>query len=360
MIKKPITLVPGPVSVSQKVLEAMGKNYGSGDLDPEFLNTYNRTESKLKEILGTKSSVIMQTGEGMWGLWGALKSTIKPGDKIVAICTGVFGYGIADMAESLGASVERVELDFDQTLNLPDLLVQAVEKHRPLMITAVHCETPSGTLNPLDIIAAVKREFQVPLLCVDTVASSGGTQINAEENLIDLSLNGSQKALSAPPSMSFVSVSHKAWEVIESVKYQGYDAFLPFKDAQKNSFFPSTPYWHGVAAIETAADLILEEGLENVFKRHDECMVYCKQRIAEMGLELYANPQAITSPTVTAVKLPATIKWGDFNQACLQKGLAIAGSYGKLSGKVFRIGHMGNQARMDLLKEGLDIIETVI
>ena len=112
-----LSFIPGPVSVPYIVLDAMCKNYGSGDLDRNFLETYNSAESKLQQILGTKNSVIMQTGEGMLGLWGALKSCLKPGDKVLAICTGVFGFGIADMAESLGAEVIRYELEYNQTVS---------------------------------------------------------------------------------------------------------------------------------------------------------------------------------------------------------------------------------------------------
>ncbi|GAB4272573.1 MAG: aminotransferase class V-fold PLP-dependent enzyme [Candidatus Rifleibacteriota bacterium] len=354
------SLVPGPVSVPEPVLKAMAINYGSGDLEPEFLELYKRTELKLKKILNTENSVIMQTGEGMWGLWGALKSTLRPGDRVVSVCTGVFGYGIADMAEKLGANVERLELEYDSTVNDKQALLQLLEQHKPLMITAVHCETPSGTLNPLKVVAEAKREAGVSLLCVDSVASAGGVPVDADENLIDLCLNGSQKALSAPPSMSFVSISPAAWKRIAEVGYEGYDAFLPFRNAKEDFFFPNTPYWHGIAALEAAADLILSEGLENVYRRHLDCMNYCHERIRKMGLTLFGSSEAILSPTVTAVKLPENIEWKKFNEACRAKGLALAGSYGKLSGKVFRIGHMGNQARLELLKKGLDVIESII
>ncbi|MDN5278865.1 MAG: hypothetical protein PWR01_2830 [Clostridiales bacterium] len=360
MSNRLINLIPGPVSVPAQVLQAMNFDFGSGDLDEDFLKLYNDTESKLQKILGTKNPVIMQTGEGMWGLWGALKSTLKPGDSVVSVCTGVFGYGIADMAESLGAKVARVELEYDQTLNFPEQLARVVEKHKPLMITAVHCETPSGTMNPLKVIARVKKDFSVPLLCVDTVASAGATPVDVDENLVDLALNGSQKALSAPPSMTFVSVSPKAWEIISSVEYAGYDAFLPFKNAQKEFYFPNTPYWHGIAALNKAAELILDEGLEEVYQRHDLCMKYCHERIEKMGLKLFPAADAVKANSVTAVNLPENYTWKAFNQSCREKGLAIAGSYGRLSEIVFRIGHMGNQARLDQLKAGLDIIESIL
>ena len=355
-----INLIPGPVSVPAPVLEVMGLDYGSGDLDENFLELYNLTEKNLQKILGTNEQVIIQTGEGMWGLWGALKSSLNHGDKVVSLCTGVFGYGIADMAESLGANVARVCFEYDQTMNDSEKLLETVKLHNPVLVTAVHCETPSGTINPLPLMARVKKEFPNVVICVDTVASAGGMPVDADKNGVDITLNGSQKAISAPPSMSFVSISKLAWERIEKVGYSGYDAFLPFKNAQKDFFFPNTPYWHGVAALNKAAELLLEEGLNNVFARHRECADFCREKISKMGLQLFPDASAQLADTVTAVKLPEKYDWIKFNRACREKGLAIAGSYGKLAGKVFRIGHMGNQARHGLLKSGLEIIESII
>lgn len=355
-----VSLIPGPVSVPLTVLNAFSQNYGSADLDMEFLELYNRCEQRLQTILGTRSSIMIQTGEGMLGLWGALKSSLKPGDRVVAICSGVFGYGIADMAEAVGAQVKRFSIGYDETVSDTIELEKLVAEFKPEMITAVHCETPSGTLNPLHEIARIKKQHDVRLFCVDSVASAGGMPVDADKNGIDLCLNGSQKCLSAPPDMTFVAISPAAWEAIEEVKYVGYDAFLPFKEAQKNFYFPNTMSWHGVAALDAAAGLLLEEGLENVYRRHVEAMNYCHKRIREIGLELFPVEAAVKAPSVTAVKLPAPGTFRQLDKACRAKGLAIAGSYGQLSEKVFRIGHMGSQAHISLLQQGLDILATVL
>jgi len=355
-----INLIPGPVSVPEEVLRAAHHDFGSPDLDENFLELYNQTEKRLQTILGTRNPVIIQTGEGMLGLWGALKSCLKPGDRVVAVCTGVFGYGIADMAEMIGAEVRRLALPYDQTFAASDELEKLVAEFKPLMITAVHCETPSGTLNPLGEIARIKKEHAVPLLCVDTVASAGGCPVEADRNLVDLCLNGSQKCLSAPPNMTFVGISETAWEIIDRVNYVGYDAFKPFRKAQAEFYFPNTMYWHGMAALNAAAGLILDEGLEKVYQRHTAAMEYCIERCHNMGLELYAAPDAIKAPTVTALKVPEQYGWKHLQQACRMSGLAIAGSYGKLAGKVMRIGHMGTQANLSLLERGLDILEKVL
>lgn len=360
MKKAMINLIPGPVSVPEAVLAAAHHDFGSPDLDTDFLELYNQTEARLQKILGTKNSVIIQTGEGMLGLWGSLKSCLRPGDRVVAVCTGVFGYGIADMAESVGAEVRRISLAYDQTFNDSQELERLVAEFKPLMITAVHCETPSGTLNPLGEIARIKREYGVKLFCVDTVASAGGAPVEADLNAIDLCLNGSQKCLSAPPDMTFVGISEAAWEVIDAVNYAGYDAFKPFRNAQAEFYFPNTMSWHGTAALNAAAGLILDEGLENVYKRHASAMRYCIERATAMGLALFASPAAVKAPTVTALKIPEHIEWQRLQKLCRDNGLAIAGSYGSLAGKVMRIGHMGTQASVSLLTRGMDILEKVL
>lgn len=360
MIRYSIPMVPGPVSVPESVLNAYAQNYGSADLEPEFLSLYNQTEIQLQQLLGTKNQVVIQTGEGMVTLWGALKSCLQPGDRVLAVASGVFGYGIGEMAKNLGAQVKTVSFAYNETYHDWKMIEETISEFQPKMITAVHCETPSGTLNPLEKLGEIKQRQQVPLLYVDVVASIGGAPVLSDAWQIDLALGGSQKALSVPPEMSFLSVSPKAWEMIEAVGYIGYDALLPFRTAQKDHYFPYTPSWHGVAALNAAADLILTEGLETVYDRHSRAAAFTQERIQALGLELFPVKEAVMSPTVTAVKVPETIRWADLDTRFREKGLVVGGSYGPLADKVFRLGHMGNQARMELVQRALEVIQQVI
>lgn len=158
----PIPMVPGPVKVPAQVLKAYETNYGSPDLEPEFLELYNKTESQLKTILGTKNQVVIQTGEGMLALWTALRSCLNPGDRVLSAATGVFGYGIGKMAESIGAEVKIIGFEYNETLNNLESVEKAIQEFKPKMITAVHCETPSGTLNPLDRLGKLKNNTRYP------------------------------------------------------------------------------------------------------------------------------------------------------------------------------------------------------
>ena len=356
----PIPMVPGPVKVAQDILEAYQINYGSADLESEFLDLYNQTEANLKTIMSTKNQVVIQTGEGMLALWGALKSCLAAGDRVLSIATGVFGDGIGDMAAAIGAEVRKISLPYDETIADTDHIKSAIKSFSPKMITVVHCETPSGTLNPLAEISELKKDLEVPLLYVDAVSSIGGAPVLTDDWNIDLCLGGSQKCLSSLADMAFLSVSDRAWEIIEQVDYVGYDALKPFRTAQSDHYFPYTPNWHGVAGLNTGAELILEEGLSNSYKRHHENAQICRNEIAQMGLALFPSADAIPSPTVTAVKVPQGVSWQEFDIKLRQQGLVVAGSYGPLTDKIFRLGHMGMQADIDLVTQALSVIRNVL
>ena len=200
----PIPMVPGPVRVPEAILKAHQTDFGAPALESEFFALYQRAETALQTLLGTQNSVAILTGEGMLALWGALKSCLKPGDRVLSVATGVFGYGIGEMAKTLGADVRTIGLGYDETIGQPCLeeVETALKAGDYKMITAVHCETPSGTLNPLDGLGALKRKYGVPLFYADVVSSVGGAPVLADEWGIDLALGGSQKCLSMPPSLS--------------------------------------------------------------------------------------------------------------------------------------------------------------
>lgn len=360
MITYPIPMVPGPVSVPKEVLAAYQTNFGSADLEPEFLELYKQTSSNLQKLMATRHDVVIQSGEGMLALWGAMKSCIKPGDRVLSIATGVFGYGIADIAHSLRADVKTIDIPYNQTISNWNEIEQEIFNHKPKMITAVHCETPSGTLNPLRKLGELKKQYQVPLLYVDAVASIGGTPVETDAWEIDLCLGGSQKVLSAPADLCFLSVSPTAWEIINTVNYVGYDAIKPFRNVKETAYFPYTPHWHGMGALNKATALLLDEGLEKSFQRHEKVAAFTRKRLKEIGLSLYPTMGSVPSPTVTAVVVPEKITWQELDKCFRAKGLVVGGSYGPLAGKVFRIGHMGAQANMDLVGQAMDVIEEVL
>ena len=348
-------LVPGPVRVPAEVLAAREQDYPSTDLEPEFIELYARVQDQLRQVMRTEHRPAIMLGEAMVVLWGAMKSCIAPGDRVLSISTGLFGEGFADMARGLGADVRLVQFGDDEAAD-PSRVEEAVREFRPRMVTAVHCETPSGVLNPVEEIGRVVDRYDVELYLVDAVASIGGAPLDTDAARIDLCLLGSQKCLSAPPDIGIISVSPRAWAAVERVGYVGYDALAPFKRAVDERGFPYTHSWQALAGLEAACRLLLDEGLEAAWARHAGVAERCRSRGRELGLDLFPRDERAAASTVTAFRVPARIEWSELNRRFRERGLVVGGNYGRLAGKNFRIGHMGTQADDGLVDAAMAII----
>ena len=350
---------PGHVSIPDPVGEALAADYGPPRFSKDFLADYASAGENLRLLLGTRNDVILPTGEAMLGLWGALKCTLRPGDAMVSVGTGVYGDGFGDMAASMGCIVEKISVPYDRTLTPEDLerVDKAICRLKPVVITAVHCETPSGTLNPLDQLGLLKKDRNVPLFIVDAVASVGGAPVRADAWNVDIILGGSQKCLACPADMSILEVSEAAWERVEDVGYHGYEALQGFRLGSKDAArLPYAPNWNGVAALKVASRIILDEGLEAAFARHERVARQCRAGLSELGLALWTAPQATNSPTVTAVKIPPGFTWPEWRDALAARGLIVGGSFGPMNGKVFRLGHMGPQANAAKIDAALEVM----
>ncbi|MEE4607667.1 MAG: aminotransferase class V-fold PLP-dependent enzyme [Desulfobacteraceae bacterium] len=354
-----VPLVPGPTTVPQAVLDAGHFDFGSGDLEAEFFDQYARVEEKLRTVMRTRNRIAIMSGEAMVALWGALKSTLCPGDRVLSVATGVFGYGIAEMARTVTTEVTVVGFGYDEAAD-PERVSAAIETWRPKMLTMVHVETPSGVVNPVATVGDLVRAHGVPLFYVDAVAAGGGAELATDAWGIDLCLMGSQKCLSAPPGLGMVAASDRAWEEIEKTGYQGYDALAPFREALQRRWFPYTPCWQAIAGLEAACDRILSLGLASVIQTHAEVAAHTRRRLREMGLFLFPRREADCAPTVTAVRVPDAISWEDLDRRLRAEGVVMGGSIGPLAGRVFRIGHMGVQADRALVDAGLDALARIL
>jgi len=350
-----VPMVPGPTRVLETVLRAYLVDYGSADLEDEFFTLYGRVQDRLRAILQTDGDVAVMSGEGMLGLWAGLKSCLRPRDRVLALASGLFGEGLGDMARSLGAEVETLSVAHDAILD-PDQVAEAVRRTRPQLVTVVHCETPSGTLNPLQAIGQAVREHSDALLYVDAVASAAGAALCTADWGVDLCLVASQKCLSAPPGLAIVGISQRAWQTIEAVGYQGYDALLPWRHALAEHYFPYTPDWHSLAALDVACGRVLDEGLAGVLDRHARVAARCRAGLQKLGLALFPAAEAFSSPTVTAAKVPAALGWPELDRRLRRRGMVVGGSWGAEAGRVFRLGHMGTQADDALMDAALDTL----
>lgn len=353
-----IPLVPGPVSVPEAYRRAYLTDYGSADLESDFFALLADNERLLQKILHTEQSVAIQSGEAMLILWGALKSTLGPGDRVLCLSNGLFGSGFKEMAEATGAEARLLEAPDGAFFSAHDVAA-AIEEYRPHLVTAVHCETPCGLLNPIAEIGPLVRASGA-LFVVDFVASAIGADVRVDEWCIDLGLLGSQKCLSLLPDLSMLTIGERAWEAAERANYAGYDAILPWRNVQRNCATPYTHNWHANAALQLALRSTLDEGPETIFRRHEEAAVHCRRRAQELGIERYAQDERLASPTVTALWVPAGWSWQGLDGALRKRGVAMGGNYGKLAGRVFRIGHMGSQAQVALVESGMRALADVL
>lgn len=361
MLHYPIPLVPGPVVVSPATLAAYGQNYGSPDLEEEFLTSYKETAHLLQQIMGTESDVIIALGEAMVVLWGTIKSALGPGTRHLAISSGIFGAGFAEMAQVTGAESRLLDLPWDEVPD-PEQVVAAVRDYQPHVVTMVHCETPSGTLTPVEAVGQRLREVAPDtLFIVDAVASIGGAPLNVDAAQIDFCLLGSQKCLSAVPDLGIVSVSTRGWARINELGYQGYDALAPYQQATKRpGNFPYTHSWYAINGLNVACHALLQEGLAASHARHARVARQWRNLVHDLGLSLYPKDEATCAPTVTAVEIPDYLNWPTLNARLRAQGMVVGGNYGKLAGKVFRIGHMGNQATDDLFEHGGEVLREAL
>lgn len=359
MQKYKLGFVPGPVEIPYDIRKAWFEDYGSSDLENEFFDLYAMNQSLIKSLLKTHNDIVITSGEAMSILWASLKCTLKPNEKLLAVSSGLFGEGFADMARSLGIESQLVSFDYDDVPE-PQKIYDAAKKFRPKVITAVHCETPSGTITPcLKEIGKIAREFDA-LFIVDFVSSAGGVPLNVDDCMIDIGLLGSQKVLSMPSSISITSISNRAWEVIEQINYSGYEAYLAWREVPDKKFTPYTHDWQSMQGLNYSLLSIMNEGLNKTWERHANVAKICRDLGRKIGLKLFPKNEAISSPTVTAFYVPDGWTWKEFDNALRSRGLVVGGNYGKLSGKVFRIGHMGNQAREYKLKEAMQIIYEIL
>jgi aspartate aminotransferase-like enzyme len=192
------------------------------------------------------------------------------------------------------------------------------------------------------------------------VSSIAGMPLEVDAWNIDLCIGATQKALSSLPDLGLVAVSERAWDIVEAVNYQGYDALLPFRAPPDVGIFPHTPNWQALAALYTSCSLLMAEGLAAVYDRHGAVAHRWRKSVTTLGLTLYPRDPATSAPTVTAVKVPSDTNWRDLDAALRRRGMVVGGSYGPLAGQVFRIGHMGAQANEPLLNNGIRILTSAL
>ncbi len=349
-------MTPGPTEISPRIRNAMSLPIQNPDIDEEFFDFYHDLEGKLKEIYQTEKDILILGGEGILGLEAAVASTIDKNDKVLCLSNGIFGDGFVDFVKMHGE--EPVHCDFPyKSILSPEKVKELVEENDFEVATMVHCETPTGTLNNIEEILSILKDAGV-LTVVDAVSSLAGVQVPTQN--IDICIGGSQKCLSAPPGLTILSISDYAWRVIsEKDQNSFYTNLAIWKEMWlEDEYFPYTHLVSNIYGLDEAANVVLEEGLENVFKRHEKSAKKCREMAKNMGFSLYPKKEKYCSPTVTALYVEGMAK--NFQKRVREDhGILLATSLGDLENNILRIGHMGYNATIGKVKKTMKALESV-
>ncbi len=348
MMNKPYVFTPGPTNIRENVRLARAIETTNPDLDKDFYDFYRETCNRIREILNTEKDVFILSGEGILGLEAACASLTEVGDRVLIIDNGVFGEGFADFVKIYGGIPVLYSVDRKREVDVKHLREFLDKDSNFKYATVVHCDTPSGVLNDISKICPMLKEYGI-LTVVDSVAAMGGEPINVDEWDIDIALGGSQKAFSAPPGLTIVTVSDDADKVmrIRNTPIVGFYCNLTiWKGYYDKKWFPYTMPISDIYGLRVAIDNILEEGIENVHNRHKNIAVATRNALTSYGLKLYLDSGF--SSTVTVVETPTGIEANKLiNYMRDNYNLLISGSFDYLENKVIRIGHMGENSRID-------------
>jgi alanine-glyoxylate transaminase/serine-glyoxylate transaminase/serine-pyruvate transaminase len=338
--------IPGPTNVPDRVLRAM--DYPTIDhRGPEFQQLGKKVLADIRKIFQTTNPVVIYPASGTGAWEAALVNTLSPGDTVLMYETGHFATLWKKMADKLGLKAEFMGGDWRRGVDAAAIGARLAEdrSHEIKAVCVVHNETSTGVTSD---IAAVRRAIDAAghpaLLLVDTISSLGSIDYRHDEWGVDVTVSGSQKGLMLPPGLSFNAVSAKA--VAASARSKLPKAFWGWEEiieANKNGFWPYTPATNLLYGLSEACDMLQEEGLQNVFARHRRHAEATRACVNAWGLEILCQNPAEYSPALTAVVMPDGHNADALRKVVLENfNMSLGQGLSKLSGKVFRIGHLGD------------------
>jgi aspartate aminotransferase-like enzyme len=344
-----ILRIPGPTPIPPSVTRAMSQPM-IGHRSEDFKQVLANVAPRLKPIFGTNQDVFILTGSGTSGLETAVVNTLTAGDDVLVIVTGAFGGRFVKISETYNLNVHRIETTWGEAIE-PTKVQDYLQQHPTIKaVFATYCETSTAVLNPIKELGQVVHASSDALFIVDGVSCVGAVETQMDKWGVDIMVSGSQKAFMLPTGLSFVAVSERAWKVIEQNNQPRF--YLDLKRYRKSLAEESTPFTPAVSLIlglEQVLNLIEEEGLEHVIRRHELMKKMTRAACTALGLPLLTTEDA-ASPTVTAIQ-PTTFK-ADALRSLLKKefGITLAGGQQHLKGEIFRIGHMGYCSPLDVLQ----------
>jgi aspartate aminotransferase-like enzyme len=356
---EPNLRIPGPTSLPPTVREA-GARQMINHRGPEFKGLLGRLQHGMRPYFGTTGDIAILTCAGTGGLEAAVVNTLSPGDRVLGVSIGAFGDRFAKVAEAYGATVDNVAAEWGWAAapdEVRERLTAGGGDYRAVLLT--HNETSTGVMNPIpELAAAVHEAAPDALLLVDAVSSLGAVPFDMDGWGVDVVATASQKAWMAAPGLAMVAASERAWAAMETAKMPRFYLDLrKHRDVIGGGETPWTPAVAVAFQVDEGIRLMNEEGQDAVFARHVACAAATQAGLETLGYQLFADV-AHRSKTVTAAWVPDGVEWKDFNGAVKQRGVILAGGQGKLTGKVFRVGHLGQVTVLDIL-DALMAIEEV-
>jgi aspartate aminotransferase-like enzyme len=346
---EPNLRIPGPTALPPSVRVAGGRQM-INHRGPEFAAMLERILTGMQPYFGTTADVAMITTAGSGGLEAAIVNTLSPGDRVLAVSIGSFGDRFAKIAGIYGADVTRLDAEWGYAAAADEVreTLRTVPDARAVLLT--HNETSTGVMNPIaDLAAAIHDEAPEALILVDSVSGLGAVPFEMDAWGIDVVVTGSQKAWMAAPGLAMIAASPRAWSAMEHATMPRFYLDLrAHRDAAANGQTPFTPAIAVVFQVDEGLRLMREEGAPAVFARHEACAAAARAGLVALGFELFAD-QRHASRTVTAALVPDGLDWKAFNGEVRRRGVVLAGGQGKLTGKIFRLGHLGSVTLEEIL-----------
>lgn len=350
--------IPGPTPCPPEVLKA-GARQMVDHRGAEFKEILFRTTENLKKIYQTTNDMLILTCSGTGGLEAAIVNFLSPGDKVLSVSIGVFGERFADIARTYGAEVTQLNFEYGTAAD-PDEIKKALEADPEVKAVLVtHNETSTGTTNDIFAISKVVKEFD-KLIMVDSISGMASLDIPVDKLGLDVVVAGSQKGWMVPPGLAFVSVSENAWKANAVARIPRF--YMDLAKAKKFLADGQTPWTPAVSVffgLDVALEMMLKEGLPNIFARHAALGAFVRKEIRARGLQILPDDKH-ASNVVTAIRAGDKINVVKLRQILREEyKVIIAGGQGSMKGKVFRIGHLGYVSEKDV-KEVLKALDKAI
>jgi alanine-glyoxylate transaminase / serine-glyoxylate transaminase / serine-pyruvate transaminase len=345
-----LLLGPGPSAVHPRVLRTMSTGL-IGYLDPEWLSLMDEEQTLLRAVFQTKNTMTFpMSGTGSAGMETAFCNFVEPGDTVVVGCNGYFSERMCEMAKIYGANVKRIEKPWGGIFTSAEIETALVENKPVKILALVHAETSTGALQPLEGMAEVVHRHGA-LLLIDCVTSLSGVPLNIDALGIDVAYSASQKCLACPPGLSPFTVSDQAREALHRRKNRVPNWFLDLTMIEKYwnqervyHHTPSTTLHYG---FREGLRLVLEEGLENRWSRHQSNAEYLWEKMETIGLKLFV-PREHRLPSLNTVCIPDGVDDAAVRTSLRETyNIDIAGGFGPLKGKIWRVGLMGFSSRRE-------------